>query len=137
MQIETSSTTDLSRNTVIKRIKTALERRSGKSWSVTGGRGTAWGWLTIDAPPARRTFGNRLKVGAVTDRPEDYEEYDTGKPGGYTSPADRAELGKLLGLDGSAHCQGVSIASSNQHYREYIDRAEGRSPSTIAQPYWD
>jgi hypothetical protein len=44
------------RDAAIKRIKTALQRRSGKTWSVTGGRGTAWGWITIDAPPRRRTW---------------------------------------------------------------------------------
>ena len=33
----------MDRKETIKRIKTALERRSGKKWSVTGGQGTAWG----------------------------------------------------------------------------------------------
>lgn len=45
-----------SRDEAIREIKRALEKRSGKRWSVTGGRGTAWGWITIDAPPARRTW---------------------------------------------------------------------------------
>ena len=40
----------------IRRIKAALKRRSGKEWSVTNSRGTAWGWLTINAPPKRRTW---------------------------------------------------------------------------------
>lgn len=44
------------RNDVIAAIKTALQKRSGKSWSVTGGRGTAYGWIRIDAPPARCTW---------------------------------------------------------------------------------
>lgn len=47
----------MDRNETIKRIKDALKRRSGKPWSVTGGRGTAWGWITIDAPPARTVYG--------------------------------------------------------------------------------
>lgn len=71
------------------------------------------------------------------NRPEDYEEYDTGKPGGFMGPDQREELGELLGLDGQAHNQGVSIASSNAHYQEYLDRAEGRAPAAVAQPYWD
>ncbi len=126
------------RDDTIRRIRSALQRRSGKSWSVTGGRGTAWGWITIDAPPARRTWGNRLKPDASPAQlPEDYEEYDTGELGRYSSPVDRDELGKLLGLDGPAHCQGVSIAASSDYYREYIDRAEGRTPAKVAQPYWD
>jgi hypothetical protein len=47
---------NIDRNEAIKRIKTALQKRSGKQWSVTGGRGTAWGWVEIDAPPKRRTW---------------------------------------------------------------------------------
>ncbi len=127
----------MERNDTIKRIKTALQRRSGKQWSVTGGKGTAWGWLEIDAPPARRTWSHRLKTGAVTDRPEDYEEFNTGEPGHNMGPEDRAELGKLLGLDHPAHDQGVSVGASNDYWQEYIDRAEGRQPAKIAQPYWD
>jgi hypothetical protein len=125
------------RNETIIRIRRALKTRSGKLWSVRGGSGTAWGWIDISAPPARCTWSHRLKAGSVTDRPEDYEDYDAGEAGRLMSPADRAELGQLLGLDRPAHCQGVSIASSSEHYREYIDRAEGRTPAKVAQPYWD
>lgn len=42
------------RDDAIRRIRQALRRRSGKAWSVTGGRGTAWGWITITAPPRRQ-----------------------------------------------------------------------------------
>lgn len=45
-------TTD--RDHTITTIRRTLRSRSGKSWSVTGGRGTAYGWITITAPPARR-----------------------------------------------------------------------------------
>lgn len=107
------------RNAVIARIKAALKARSGKTWSVTGGRGTAYGWITIDAPPARRTATRDSETG-----------------GEYTTKADRSELAALLGLD-SVHLQGVSIAASSDHYREYVDRAEGRTPRAIAQAYWD
>jgi hypothetical protein len=126
------------RNDTIKRLKTALQRRSGKAWSVTGGRGTAWGWLTIDALPARRTWRHRLKADASPAQlPEDYEEFDSGEPGGCMGPQDRAELGKLLGLDSPVHFQGVQVPSSSEYYAEFIDRVEGRTPSKIAQPYWD
>lgn len=37
-----------------KTVKAALRRRSGKSWSVTMDRGTAWGWTKIDAPDSRK-----------------------------------------------------------------------------------
>lgn len=100
------------RNDVIKCIRTALRKRSGKVWSVSGGRGTAYGWITISAPPARRI------------------EF------GYMSDADRAELAKLLGKD-SVHCQGESIPAGTDYYREYVDRAEGRAPSVFGRPYWD
>jgi hypothetical protein len=44
------------RDEAIARIKSALKLRSGKTWSVKGNRGTAWGWIDIDAPPKRRTW---------------------------------------------------------------------------------
>lgn len=126
---------NLSRAAVIRRIKAGLERRSGKRWSVTGGTGTAYGWLTVDALPGRRTWAHRRKPGAL-DSPGNYEEYDTGQKGGHSSPEERAELAKLLGLDG-VHFQGLNIAAGSDYRREYIDRAEGREPRKIATPYWD
>ena len=125
------------RDTTIKAIKAALLRRSGHAWSVTGGKGTAWGWIRIDAVPARRTMRTRLKAGAVTTWPDDYEEYDSGRTGGYSTPADRAELGMLLGLGRAVHHQGESIAASSAYRTEYTDRAEGRTPSKIGTQYWD
>jgi hypothetical protein len=123
------------RNATIREIKSALQRRSGKAWSVTGGRGTAWGWITIDAPPARRTARHRLKQG-MSDLPQNYEEFDSGEPGGSITPADREELARLLGLD-SLHFQGASIPASSDYRREYIDRANGNPPSVTGTPYWD
>jgi len=128
---------DLSRAAVIARIKRALESRSGKRWSVTGGTGTAYGWLHIDVPPARRTWRDRPRPGAtgLGTYADDYEPYDSGQPGGSMSPAERAELAALLGLDRID--RNVSVAASHEYYREYIDRAEGRVPRQIATPYWD
>jgi hypothetical protein len=114
------------RNETIKIIRAALRQRSGKTWSVTGGTGTAWGWISIDAPPARRTWEHH-EGGAWSD---------TGRPGGSTGPAECSELAALLGLDQIQH-QGVSIPSSSKHYVEYIDRAEGRPPSVRGEQYWD
>lgn len=106
-------TTSSDRDVAIKAIRKALRRRSGKAWSVRGGRGTSWGWITISAPPAR-----------------------SGK-WGEMSDDDAAELGQLLGLGRSAHVQGVSVPSSLEYRREYTARAEGREPDKIAEPYWD
>lgn len=125
------------RDATIKEIRTALKRRSGKAWSVTGGRGTAWGWIRIDAPPARSTMRHRVKAGATGYAPGDYEEYDSGLPGGNMLLADREELTKLLGLDRCVHYQGKSIPSGNDYYQEYIDRANGRVPSVYGKQYWD
>lgn len=126
----------ITRDGTIAAIRTALKRRSGKAWSVTGGRGTDWGWLTIDAPPARRTWSCRLKAGALNDYPESYERYDTGEAGHSISPQDAEELAALLGLE-SLHHQGANIPAGHDYWIEYIDRAEGRAPSVTGKPYWD
>ncbi len=125
------------RNETIQRIRKALKARSGKAWSVTGGRGTAWGWITVEAPPSRRTWAHRLKAGAIMDRPEDYEAYCCGESDRCMSPEDQAELAQLFGMDVRMCNQNVSIPASSDHYREYIERAEGRTPAKIAQDYWD
>ena len=127
----------MDRNETIKIIKAALQKRSGKAWSVTGGKGTAYGWIRIQSPPKRQTVKCRLKSDAVLDRPEDYEDYDSGQPGGYMTPEDRVELGRLLSLDGPVHRQGQLIGASNDYYNEYIARATGQAPAKIARPYWD
>jgi hypothetical protein len=100
------------RNATIAAIRDALRRRTGRPWSVTGGRGTAWGWIRISSPPARR-------VGY-----------------GYLSDEDSATLAAALGLE-RVHMQGENIPASYAYRAEYIDRAEGRAPSTFGAPYWD
>jgi len=102
------------RNETIKAIRKALRARSGKPWSVTGGRGTAWGWITIASPPSRAAD----QWGSMTE-------------------AEAAELGELLGLGRPVHFQGASIPDSDDYYREYVDRAEGRTPSVHGTHYWD
>ena len=42
--------------------------------------------------------------------------------------ADRVELAKLLGLE-SIPFQGKSIPAGHDYRQEYIDRAEGKTPS--------
>lgn len=129
---------NLDRAEVIKAIRTALKRRSGKTWSVTGGRGTGWGWLRIDAPKARRT-GKHVKSGTDAYGHDTYELIDTGERQDYGSmtPADQRELTELLGLGQLVSHQGHSVASSNAHWIEAIARAEGRNPSAYGVQYWD
>lgn len=100
-----------SRNNVIQRIKTALAKR-GYKYSVTGGRGTAWGWIHIDLLPAE------LKLLTPEKRNEAYRR-----------------LNEALGISHAS--SGVSVAASTAHYREYVDRADGRTPGKIAEAYWD
>lgn len=100
------------RDATIAELKRALKQRSGKSWSVTGGHGTAWGWITISAPPARRG------------------QY------GYMSDADRAELRELLGLE-RVHQQGESVPASTADRLEYLQRANGMTDVVHPDPYWD
>ena len=104
----------MDRTETIRRIRTGLRQRTGKDWSVTGGRGTAWGWLTISAPPRRRING-----------------------GTCLTEADRKELGAALGLGRPAGLQGESVPASESYWREFVDRAEGRTPSVRGRPYWD
>lgn len=134
--------TSIDRDDAIKLIREALKKRSGKAWSVTGGRGTAWGWITIQAPPARRV-AHMPNPAYHCDNPEpgavrDFEIAADEKHGAwYTSEADCFELAQLLDLSRPTHCQGVSIAASSEYRREYIARARGLEPTFHATPYWD
>lgn len=102
-----------SRDETIQQIRKNLKQR-GLTWvSVTGGKGTAWGWISIKAQPSKGAD----KWGSLTDEQRD-------------------ELAKALGLE-VVHRQGESIPSSSAYYSEYIARSAGESPSVIGQPYWD
>lgn len=102
------------RNNVIKRIKSGLLKR-GFDYSVTGGRGTAWGWIYIDLlPSVERLLTPENRKQAYID------------------------LYRALGFEPRQFLtSGVSVAASSDYYREYVDRAEGRKPAKIAVPYWD
>ncbi len=121
----------MTRNEAISIIKKALKRRSGKTWSVTGGRGTAYGWITIDAPPSRRTW-----VGRGADEHDTGNRNGLGLGDGHMGPDDRQQLAALLDLK-QVHYQGREIPAASDYRQEYIDRAEGRTPSVLGTPYWD
>lgn len=99
-----------SRNETIAAIKASLKAR-GLRYSVTGGRGTAWGWITVDLMPAQLRSDDEL----------------------FTKEL-RIQMNKNFGLQGGSY---ISIPSSSAYYREYIDRAAGREPSVKGEPYWD
>lgn len=88
----------IQRDEAIERIKAALKRRSGRSWSVTGGRGTARGWLNVTVPPKQRIDG-----GMNAD--------------------DCKALADLFGLPSPVHFQGLSIGPDERTW--YVRRAEG------------
>lgn len=101
------------RQHTITTIRRALAERSGKPWSVKAGRGTASGWITITAPPRRCNNYGTMTAG------------------------DAAELGKLLGLPGAAHPQGVNVPDTTAFRTEYIARAKGEQPTVFGTRYWD
>lgn len=100
----------IDRNEAIARIKAGLKARTGRSWSVTGGRGTAWGWITITAPPARRESS-------------------------VLQADDQAMLSMALGMN--VHGQGEKVPASNAYRVEFVARAEGRTPEAHGVQYWD
>lgn len=142
----------MERNEAIAAIRTALKARSGKAWSVTGGRGTAWGWITISVPPSRLGCDRKHEFTAP-----DYN--DCGECGGnrfvngyadcpahvctdrchrsYITPEECRELGALLGMTDPVHFQGVSIPADNAYRNEYVARAAGLTPAVVGTPYWD
>lgn len=123
------------REEAIKTIKDNLQHRTGKTWSVTGGTGTAYGWIRIDAPPKRRNFNWDGTQSITVDSPK-------ARPGaGYMSLEDRQDLAVALGFKDQygtgVHAQGISIPASSDYRNEYIDRSAGRQPEKVAKPYWD
>ena len=99
----------LDRDTTIAQIKAALKRRSSQRWSVTGGRGTDYGWIQIQA--TSRNHAQTL--------------------------SEATELARLLDLTLGMCRQYASVPASSDYRREYVDRAEGRTPCTTGQQYWD
>ena len=95
----------------IRRIREGLSQRTNKEWSVTKGHRTASGWIKISAPPTR-----------------------LGIDGNMTEP-DRHELLMVLGLRHAKQAY-ISVPASGDYYQEYVDRAEGKSPSRFGTAYW-
>jgi hypothetical protein len=95
----------LDRNEAISRIKAALRSKTGKSWSVRGDRGTAWGWIEVLPLPK--------------EQPEK----------GQMSPEQSRLLATAFGLDAPVHYQGLSI--SPEERAAYVARAEKPLPSHL------
>lgn len=107
------------RDDTIKRIRDGLKRRSGHVWSVKGGRGTAWGWISVTTPPAQQLKHGRHGM----------------------SRGETIALRRLLGYaDDDATIVGSggwSIPGSSAYYRDAIKRAETGASDENPKPYWD
>lgn len=101
------------RDETIAIIRVELRRRTGRTWTVEGGTGTAWGWITVTAPPKRRG----------------------GKWGPMTGD-DRRVLADALGL-AAVGDQGEQIPAQADYRVEYVARARGEKPAVTGTPGWD
>lgn len=103
------------RSELILAIRAALGRRSGgMRWAVTGGEGTAWGWLSIGAPRIERIYDS------------------SGNRGGFGMSLERRKLlAQLLGLP-RVDSHGVRVPAGDAAWAEAFDRAAGRAPRCTA-----
>jgi hypothetical protein len=123
------------RDATIKALRVALKAKTGRAWSVTGGRGTAWGWITITAPAARRTYTRVLKEGAEEFRPESYEWVNTGEPDRSMSPEDSATLSAIFG---DCHHQGIKVDPRGKDYERHLALAiHGEDLGFKSESHWD
>lgn len=141
--------TSFDRDDAIQLIREALKKRSGKAWSVTGGRGTAWGWINVTAPPKRRvgqksnpeyvalTFEEQIRADRTGEGPQSFLDDPDAEHRYYMSREECAELAELFGLTRPVHCQGLSIAASSDYRRFYVAAARGQETTNHPQPYWD
>ena len=90
------------------------------SASAPGARGTVWAWITIAAPPARCTGRDRLKAGAASKLPDDYEVMDTGDPGGIHEFSSLARP-KHFPPNPCSHNRGFSLSDSRISAFRQID----------------
>lgn len=143
----------IDRPEAIKRIKKALKEITGRTWSVTGGRGTAWGWLTIAAPPRRRighTPNPKWKHWEPgTKEPAYFENPDAPKgERWYTSGDDGQTLGDIFDKSHGHWHQGISVSPDSREYYVLLaeEKAGGPAPTTAeweakhhddpTRPYW-
>jgi hypothetical protein len=88
-----------------KRIAASLKARSGRRWSVTHGRGSDFGWITIQSPPSRR----RGDVSLISE--------------------DRIALARLLGVTwNDVHFQGYQVSPESRAW--VVARAKGPTDAT-------
>jgi len=129
----------LDRNEVVKRIKAALRRKTGRTWSVHGGRGTGWGWITVEAPKGRRV-SHKANPDCADPFNAPYDERvieyvrEDGR-NSYTSLADCIELAEAFGFDKPTHCQGISISPDGwERYAALVEADHSAEPEEEPKP---
>lgn len=109
----------------IKRLRVALKKATGRAWSVTRGRGTAYSWITIDAPKNRRVYRFHETVDRdACGMPKFVDVYDPAYEWGHMGIEDRQLLAGVLGLDRDIHHQGILIAPERETRWRYVSAAE-------------
>lgn len=117
-----------------KLIRKTLKEKTGKSWSVRMGRGTAGAWISVSSPPRRRVNHEVNKeidllpwderAARIQDGELPYIEIDPpeGKKGMYTPHAEQLELKELFG--DIVGIQGISISPNERDF--LIDKITGK-----------
>jgi len=130
-QLSIEAIRDMRTKEVGAHIKRALRVRSGGvSFSVKKGTGTAGGWLHIALP---NDVSNEF-IDPTSDR-DGYEVTPKNFEAFKMHMRAKVMLAALLDLDHPTGDQ--QVAASSDYYIEYVDRAEGRPPRKIGEPYWD
>jgi hypothetical protein len=121
------------RSEVISTIRKALKERTGRPWSVKGGRGTGWGWIDVQAPPRRRighvenpNFSPWDNPVGNTEKPYLEVEPDEDHGAWYTSNEDQELLREALGVTNMVGPQGLTVSPDSWEF--YVDRAVNGPP---------
>lgn len=98
----------------VKRIRAALKRKTGMAWSVRRGKGTAYCWLSVGAPPRRQVAHDRNPAWNCWDMDSNEPPYfERPKVKGdlvtHTSNTDAQILADIFGKS-AHHCQDMSIS---------------------------
>ena len=117
----------LERKDAVRRLKAALKEVTGQTWSVHGGKGTAYGWITVEAPKSRRVSvranPRHTDEWETPDEPRHFEyQHDSGE-NYYTSEADCQTLAAAFGRE-RVGWQGLSISPDRRN--AYVKAVEKR-----------
>lgn len=102
----------INRADAIKSIKVGLKKLTGRSWNVSGNRGTAYGYINIDAPKARRNFDS---YGKLLEQVDSYA---------YMGLEDRRALAQVFKCGDTVHFQGMVCSPDEREFT--VAAAEGR-----------